>query len=145
MNIEVINKTNKKLGNEIEKIKHLINYLLKALKLEENSEFNVIFVNDMDIKKLNKKYRGINQPTDVLSFALRDSKNVIGPTNVLGDIYLSIDTAKRQAIEYDHSLQKELIFLTIHGLLHLLGYDHVSKEADKIMMKKQEELFNGYK
>ena len=117
-------------------------YLKKCLKEEhvKNAEFNVILVNNNEIKKLNKEYRNIDKETDVISFALEDEKEEIINSNkrVLGDIYISIEKAKKQAKEYKHTLRRELSFLCVHGLLHLLGYDHMSKEDEKVMFEKQE-------
>jgi len=90
--------------------------------LEKNPiPLDVTFVGKSDIRKLNKKHRGINKATDVLSFPLEE------PTH-LGDIVIAIDIATKQAKEYGHSFEREIAFLTLHGLLHLLGYDHDAME-----------------
>ncbi len=141
--IEVFNETN---DSNIDKkeIKKLIKYALKHENLD-NVEFDIIFVNNTTIKKLNKEYRNIDKVTDVLTFALEDYQEVIyDKIRVLGDIYISIDKAKEQAFEYEHSFIREISFLTIHGFLHLLGYDHMNKTDEKNMFKKQEEILNGY-
>ena len=98
------------------------------------------------VLKINKKYRHIDRPTDVISFAFLDVENNYdkilfspGPV-VLGDIYISLEKAKEQATEYGHSLHRELSFLFVHGLLHLLGYDHMNEEDEKVMFKLQEEI-----
>ena len=97
------------------------------------------------IKEINRDYRKIDRETDVISFALEDSKDLeYEDFRLLGDIYISIDKAVSQSIEYNHSLLRELSFLSIHGLLHLLGYDHMKEEDEKIMFGKQEELLNEY-
>ena len=136
--------------NEVEEIKELdtINELLNFVVIKENLEnclFNIILVDNDYIHKLNKEYRGIDRVTDVISFALEDSQGE-GKLDfrVLGDIYISVDKAKDQAKEYGHSFLRELSFLTIHGLLHLLGYDHMTKEEEEIMFKKQDELLNEF-
>lgn len=122
----------------------LLNYSLKYLNLD-NIEFNIIFVNNDRIKEINNEYRKINDYTDVISFALEDiDKSTFEGLRVLGDIYISMDKAKEQAIEYNHSLKREISFLSIHGLLHLLGYDHMNIEDEKIMNKLQEEILNEY-
>ena len=91
-------------------------------------------------------YRNIDRETDVITFALEDEDTIIIPDNerILGDIYISIDKAKSQAEEYGHSLLRELSFLAVHGFYHLLGYDHQTKEEEKIMFEKQEEVLDSY-
>ena len=94
---------------------------------------------------MNKEYRGVDRPTDVISFALEDDDTFISTdVRVLGDIYISIDKAKEQAESYGHSLKRELSFLTIHGILHLLGYDHMTNEEEKEMFNLQEMILNEY-
>lgn len=141
---EIINEYNEKI-EEINKINDFLNFVVKKEKLEK-CFFNIILVDNNYIKKLNSKYRGINSYTDVISFALEDNKDEVTlEFRILGDIYISIDKAKIQALEYGHSFLRELSFLSIHGLLHLLGYDHMSKDEEEIMFKKQDELLNEFK
>ena len=101
----------------------------------ENGEVSVTLTNNDYIHQLNRKYRQIDRPTDVLSFALNESEEPDienGPDiNVLGDIILSVERAEEQAADYGHSLRREIAFLTVHGMLHLLGYDHM-EEADRL-------------
>ena len=143
MNIEVINL----LDDKIELLDELKSFLYKVCEDEklDNVIFNVIIVNNEKIHEINKEYRGIDRPTDVISFALEDDKSFNrNDIRVLGDIYISIDKVKSQSEEYGHSFKRELFFLTIHGLLHLLGYDHMNKEEEKIMFDKQEEVLSRY-
>lgn len=129
---------------ELDTVKEFIEFVIKKEKLEDTL-FNIIITDNTYIHKLNKEYRGVDRPTDVISFALLDNKDFYeSDIKILGDIYISIDKAKEQAIEYGHSLLRELCFLSIHGLLHLLGYDHVLKSDEEIMFKKQEELLLEY-
>ena len=109
-----------------------------------NAIFSVIFVDEKEIKELNKKYRNIDKVTDVISFAFEDNSNLVyNNIRVLGDIYICIPKMISQAEEYGHSEKRELSFLCCHGLLHLLGYDHVNnKEEEKIMFDLQERLLN---
>ncbi len=103
--------------------------------------FSIIFVTLDEIHRLNKEYRGIDRPTDVISFALEDSADFeVSGLRVLGDIYICIEKMKEQAQEYGHSKMRELSFLTCHGLLHLLGYDHMEPVAEKIMFGKQDKI-----
>ena len=112
-------------------LKKVIKRTLKHEKVE-NAYFSIIFVNEEEIKKINKEYRGIDKVTDVISFALEDSKDTINnDLRILGDIYICIPRMLEQAKNYGHSIKRELSFLTIHGLLHLLGYDHMEKEDEK--------------
>ena len=107
----------------------------------ENGEVSVTLTNNDDIHQLTRKYRQIDRPTDVLSFALNESEEPDienGPDiNVLGDIILSVERAEEQAVDYGHSLRREIAFLTVHGMLHLLGYDHM-EEADRLEMEKEQ-------
>ena len=140
---EIINETNEDI-KEINTINELLNFVIKKENLE-NCLFNIIIVDNDYIHKLNKEYRGIDRPTDVISFALEDEiDNVKLDFRVLGDIYISLDKTYEQAKLYNHSFLRELSFLTIHGLLHLLGYDHIQKEDEEVMFKKQDELLNEF-
>lgn len=137
---EINNLTKENIG-EIKDIKDVLNKAITIEKLN-NIEFNVIIVDNDYIHKLNKEYRHIDRPTDVITFALEDNEEVIEDYRILGDIYISLDKAKEQAIEYGHSFKREICFLAVHGLLHLLGYDHMVKEEEKIMFSKQELILN---
>jgi len=142
--IEVFNNTNE----EIEELTAVEKVLQSAVLKEdlENVSFNLIIVNNSYIHELNKQYRNIDRETDVITFALEDEETLIlpGTERVLGDIYVSIDKAKSQALEYGHSLLRELAFLAVHGFYHLLGYDHMTTEEEKIMFGKQEEILQQF-
>ena len=106
----------------------------------ENSELSVTLTNDKKIHELNKKFRGIDRPTDVLSFAFHESEEpeIVGEKiDVLGDIIISVERAKVQAEDFGHSFKREIIFLTVHGLLHLLGYDHIEEKDRREMEAEQ--------
>ena len=142
-NVEIINETGKDI-EYIDTMKKLIDYAIKHENLE-NVIFNVIIVDNEYIHKLNREYRKIDRPTDVISFALEDREEEIeSDVRVLGDIYISIDKVYEQALEYGHSNLREICFLMIHGFFHLLGYDHMTKEDEKVMFSKQEEILNGF-
>ena len=104
-------------------------------------EVSVTLTDDAYIQTLNQQYRQMDRPTDVLSFALNEGiepEIAGGPDiNVLGDIVLSVERAKAQAAEYGHSLRREIAFLTVHGMLHLLGYDHI-EEAERQKMEQEQ-------
>ena len=142
-NFEIIDEVNSNL-NEIKSLKNFVEFCLKYLKLN-NVIFNIIIVDKEKIQTLNKTYRNIDKVTDVISFALEDDTSFIKTEfRVLGDIYICLDKAIEQAKEYGHSLEREISFLTIHGLLHLLGYDHMTEEEEKEMFGLQEMILNEY-
>ena len=143
MNIGIFNETEEEL-KELETINELMQYTLKYEKVE-NAEFNIIIIDNQRIKEINKEYRGIDKETDVISFALEDSKDFIYEDfRLLGDIYISLDKVKEQSKLYNHSFLRELAFLSVHGLLHLLGYDHMEKEDEEVMFKKQDEILDSF-
>ena len=118
----------------------VIDFTLK--KMESNGLLNIIFIDDDTMHSMNKLYRGIDRTTDVLSFAFNDNKRIDTEINMLGDIYISIPKMKSQAIEYGHSEKRELSFLAVHGILHLLGYDHMKKSDEEIMFGLQKEILD---
>ena len=110
--------------------------------LGPNAEISILLCHNEYIHELNKQYRDIDRPTDVLSFALNEGEEdgYDGPdTALLGDIVISLDKVQEQADEYGHSVERELAYLTIHGMLHILGYDHMEPD-DKAEMRKEEEF-----
>ena len=140
---EIINNTNEKIEN-LDIIENYINFLVKKRKIE-NAIFNIIFVTNEEIHKINKEYRGVDRVTDVISFALEDTPDVeISDIRLLGDIYICLDKAYEQASIYNHSDLREICFLVTHGLLHLLGFDHMEEDDEKVMFSLQEELLNEY-
>ena len=140
---EIFNETEKEI-QEIDKLQIYMEFVVKKLKIKKGI-FNIIFVTNEEIHKINKEYRKVDRVTDVISFALEDNKDIeYKDFRLLGDIYIAIDVAYEQAIEYNHSREREVCFLATHGLLHLLGYDHMTEEEEKEMFGKQEELLNAY-
>lgn len=113
--------------------------------LDDMTEVDITIVDDEEIHTLNREYRNVDRPTDVLSFALDEGEEdepelVDGPEeHLLGDIIISAETAQRQGEEFGHGLEREIVYLAVHGLLHLLGYDHMTDEDKKIMRAKEEE------
>lgn len=129
---------------ELEILENYVKNLTKELKIEK-AIFNIILVDEDEIHKLNKDYRGVDRKTDVITFALEDSKTFKNPEiRVLGDIYLCVSVAYEQAENYGHSRIREICFLATHGILHLLGYDHMTEEEEKVMFSLQEELLSKY-
>lgn len=129
----------------------LLNHAATKEGLEGDLEVSLTFVTNEEIREINREYRGKDTPTDVISFAMEEQGEgeieIIGdedfPT-VLGDIVISVERAKEQAEEYGHPYRRELGFLTVHGFLHLLGYDHMNEEDEKVMFGKQDEILNSF-
>ena len=140
---EIINNTNDEI-KELDFLESYINHIVEKENLE-NAIFNIIFVGTEEIHRINKEYRNIDRPTDVISFALEDElDNYESELRVLGDIYICIDIAYEQAETYGHTKIREICFLATHGILHLLGYDHMEEEEEKKMFERQEALLNSY-
>ena len=140
------NSFDESLNNYEEIYGNLLKKTLKHLSLNFEPFISVTIVDNAYIHEINKTYRQIDRPTDVISFAFlddnpkRDELFKSGQMVVLGEIYISYEKAQEQAISYGHSLDRELKFLFVHGLLHLLGYDHMKKEDEEIMFRLQDEI-----
>ena len=127
-------------------IRRVLGQAALLLNLKDDMEVSILLTDDSTIRNFNLEYRGKDVATDVLSFAMDECGDesepgvVGGPIeHLLGDIVISIDTAKRQAEEYGHSFEREIGFLLVHGLLHLLGFDHENNPAEEIRMRSEEE------
>lgn len=136
----------------------VINVCIDYVECPYESEISILFTDDEQIHEINKEFRSIDRPTDVLSFpAVEFSQPGYfddledGPMDyfhpetgelILGDIVVSIETARRQSIEYNHSMLREVAFLIAHSMLHLVGYDHMTDEERVVMEKKQEEIMD---
>lgn len=141
--VELIKKVDVEI-RELSDAEKFMNFAIEYLQLD-NVIFNVIIVDNAEIHQINKEYRGIDRATDVISFALEDDDTFIKlDKRVLGDIYISIDKAREQSECYGHSLLRELCFLIIHGILHLLGYDHMNEKEEKVMFELQERILDAY-
>lgn len=121
--------------------------LLRLHEKSDKTEISLSLVNDARIHVLNREYRGIDRPTDVLSFALQEDdpeepQIIDFQDDLLGDIVISIERARSQAIEYGHTFEREFLYLAIHGTLHLLGYDHETEEEQANMRNKEEEVLD---
>lgn len=120
-----------------------ISEAIRAADGPEEAEVSLTLVDDPRIHELNREYRGVDRPTDVLSFALQeeaeDEPEIMDfEDEILGDIIISVERARAQAEEYGHSFERELVYLAVHGTLHLLGYNH-EVEEEKVEMRRQEE------
>ena len=130
--------------DELEILNDYVKYVVRKLELE-NCEFNIIIVDNERIHEINREYRNVDRETDVISFAMEDNMDIqYEDFRLLGDIYISIDKCYAQALEYGHSRVREICFLATHGILHLLGYDHMESADEKEMFGLQNELLNGY-
>ncbi|UCZ55264.1 rRNA maturation RNase YbeY [Bacillus shivajii] len=124
--------------------------MMTAMEIEEvsdNAEVSLTFVDNDTIHELNKTYRDKDQPTDVLSFALNEGEEDVvgeGMPELLGDVIVSVPRAEEQAEEYGHDMKRELCFLSVHGFLHLIGYDHETKEEEEAMNKRQEMILQKH-
>ncbi len=104
-------------------------------------EMSIILIDNTEIKRLNCEYRHQDHITDVISFALNDTLTLFSwEKKELGDIYISVERAEQQRVEYGHSFERELCYLAVHGLLHLLGFDHLNSKEQKIMREKEEQI-----
>ncbi|MGY4690349.1 rRNA maturation RNase YbeY [Salibacterium sp. K-3] len=134
-----------------EELQHLMIDVLQhaaaAEGLPEEAELSVTVTDNDTIQDINKQYRGLDKPTDVISFALNEGAEEPGETDMpdlLGDIIISLEKAEEQARAYGHSLKREMGFLAVHGLLHLIGYTHDEPEKEQKMFARQEAVLNDY-
>ena len=145
--MDVLFENNTKEEVNYKLIENVISEALQYEGVSDNTEISVTIVDNEEIRKINNKFRNIDRATDVLSFPLIDFDNEDLPNDgskiYLGDIIISIERAKEQANEYGHSLDREVGFLTAHSMLHLLGYDHMVPEEEKVMFAKQEEILSN--
>lgn len=149
--IDVVDETEQLSEEQVAEIINLLQFVASHEAIEADAELSVAIVTNERIQQLNKEYRNKDLPTDVLSFAMEEEIDEMAidlsgfdMPRVLGDIIISIDKIKEQAEAYGHSFQRELAFLSVHGFLHLLGYDHEGVEEEKVMFTKQKELLDAY-
>ena len=136
MIINFVNETK----TDTKAMEKLINKIFKQFKRRKDI-FSIIFVDKEEIQRINKEYRNIDRVTDVISFAYNDDEtDTAYAGDEIGDIFICLDRAAEQAVEYEHSLEREVGFLAVHGYLHLKGYDHMTKEEEKVMFTLQEEI-----
>ncbi len=126
-----------------QELESLINFAVAYENLS-NISFSIVLVDDDKMRELNQQYRRKDTTTDVLAFALEETDFPDLDVRLLGDIYISVPQAKRQANEQNHSLLQELAFLMLHGFYHLLGFDHSNEKEREIMWKKQKEVLDKY-
>ncbi|MCM3396855.1 rRNA maturation RNase YbeY [Oceanobacillus profundus] len=150
MYIDFHDETNTVTSDYVDLLERLLQFAADKEGISKEAEMSVNFVDNKEIQALNRNYRGKDAPTDVISFAMQESVEgeieIVGEDMplALGDIVISVDKAKEQATEYEHSYERELAFLTLHGYLHLLGYDHMNKSDEAKMFKRQEEILGAF-
>ena len=149
MEVYILDKLEQKYLTS-EEIIDLIEFALRYLKQPDNSEVSIVLTDAEEVHRLNRDYRGIDAPTDVLSFAQQESLEdsaEIGDTHddgLLGDIILAVDVVHAQAPEFGNTCQEEMRFMFVHGLLHLLGYDHIEEDEALIMESLEDEILKAY-
>lgn len=150
LEIDFIDEINALKQEELVQIEELLNFAGANEGVQPGSELSVTFVSNERIQEINREYRDKDQATDVISFAMEElgegELEIVGAEipRILGDIIISIPKAREQADEYNHSFMRELGFLAVHGFLHLLGYDHITADEEKVMVEKQKEILEGY-
>ncbi|KRM52017.1 rRNA maturation RNase YbeY [Ligilactobacillus araffinosus] len=154
MDLQLIDETKHVTDHQLDLVRGVLEYAANYLSLPENTEMSVTLMDNQHIHEINKKYRGIDKPTDVISFAMEedgDEDDIILPSDMefempknLGDLMISMEKVTEQAEYLGHSQDRELGFLTVHGFLHLNGYDHMKAEDEKEMFSLQDEILDGY-
>ena len=139
MNLLITNETNEKIEMD-DKLKSVIKTVLETEGLSLAYEVSITFVDKDEIHQLNKEFRNVDRPTDVLSFPMDTDFIVEGVDAMLGDIVICMDVAKDQANDLGHSLDREIMYLTCHSTLHLLGYDHMTDDEKKEMRSREKEV-----
>ena len=143
-NVLVINNLRCDLSKYNKVFNKIMKETINLLGLEDNLSMSVSFVSENLIRKYNRDYRNIDKITDVISFAMEDSDGFSYDSREIGDIFICYKRAIKQSVDYGHSLDREISFLFTHGLLHLLGYDHMNEEDEKKMFGLQKELLDNY-
>lgn len=148
--IDFLDETNEVQEAHIDLVEKLLQHAAQIEGIEDGSEVSITFVTNEAIHEINRQYRDKDQPTDVISFALEEmgegEVQIIGEgiPRILGDIIISTGRTREQAEDFGHSFERELGFLAVHGFLHLLGYDHMEPEDEKVMFGKQDEILESY-
>lgn len=141
MEYELTNLTNEKVNLQL--LDKVVRKVSKLLNIN-NSFVSIVLTDNKHIHEINKTYRNIDRETDVISFAFMDNdENIKSDITDLGEIYISLEKAHSQAEDYNHSFEREICFLLVHGLLHLLGYDHMNEKDEKEMFGLQDEILSS--
>ncbi|MBQ9267555.1 MAG: rRNA maturation RNase YbeY [Clostridia bacterium] len=139
-----------KMPKEEKLIKQVVKKVLEAEEIKHDVDVYITLTNNEEIHKINKEYRDVDRPTDVLSFPMYEREEIPGlkedkqsdEEEILGDIIVSVEKVKEQAEEYGHSFERELAYLVTHGMLHILGYDHMIEEEKKVMRAREEAILS---
>ncbi|AHA29126.1 rRNA maturation RNase YbeY [Exiguobacterium sp. MH3] len=151
MNIYMTDENNRLTEEQRQLVESILIYTAEQEEVDSNSELSVTFVSNDEIQEINREWRGKDQATDVISFAMEelgedeiDFGLLEDEPIVLGDLIISIERCREQAAEYGNHFERELGFLAVHGFLHLLGYDHIEKADEEVMTKRQEEILHHF-
>lgn len=150
LTVDIMDETNSLKENHVQLVKNLIYFIGEKESIEDGAEVSISFVSNDGIQVLNKEFRDKDMPTDVLSFAMEEMGEdeieifAEGMPTMLGDIVISVDKIHEQADDLGHSFDRELGFLVTHGMLHLLGYDHMEHEEEKLMYNRQQILLDEF-
>lgn len=149
MIIDFLNETNSATPEALELVEKVLQFVAQKEGVSDDAELSVSFVTNEEIQEINRTYRNKDAVTDVISFAMQEQGDgeiaIVGDeTLLLGDIIISVDRAQEQAADYGHSFDRELAFLATHGLLHLLGYDHMTEQQEKEMFTKQDSYLSEF-
>ncbi|KUP06023.1 rRNA maturation factor [Bacillus coahuilensis p1.1.43] len=150
LEMDLLDETKEVIQDDLELVQGILHFAAKKEGVTQGSEVSLTFVTNERIQEVNREYRDKDQPTDVISFALEEmDENEIriigeGIPRVLGDIIISVERTREQASEYGHSFQRELGFLALHGFLHLLGYDHMNEQDEKVMFQRQKDILDEF-
>jgi len=151
MNIYMTDENNRLTKEQQQLVESILIYTAEQEEVDSNSELSVTFVSNDEIQEINREWRGKDQATDVISFAMEelgedeiDFGLLEDEPIVLGDLIISVERCREQAAEYGNHFERELGFLAVHGFLHLLGYDHIEKADEEVMTKRQEEILHHF-
>ena len=148
MEVNIVNQTNDDTWMQYaDSFEAILNKCAQVLQIDTDCCCSLIFVDAKQIHEINRDYRQIDRPTDVISFGIHDAEDEMGLAELeeeLGDIFINIEAVAAQAKEYGHSEKREVMFLFTHGLLHLLGYDHMNEEDEKEMFELQDVILDGF-
>lgn len=151
MNLTIYDETQLLTPDETKLVENLVDFAGKHLALADETEMSITFVSPKGIQEVNQKYRQVDRPTDVISFAIEDEDDGMSeleadlgiPRNI-GDLIIAPAVAKEHAADYGHSYHRELGYTVVHGFLHLNGYDHIKPEDEQKMISLQEEILESY-
>lgn len=152
MDLEIFNDDNLIDKARKDWVEDLVDFTSNELELAENTQLSIHFVTKDKIHEINKEYRDVDRPTDVISFAINDGEDSLDyieqqipdlPVD-LGDLFISVEIVKEHADDYEHSFDRELGYTIVHGILHLNGYDHIQPEDEKVMIGLQEKILSAY-